>query len=194
MDFKVFELVIDPNDESGVSAIALVDEPAIERDFHKFKKEQHKERFQVKDEDKRIVSGFAMIADLPIPRVDDAGNLFYVVFRKPTIEAIVDKFMREGLNNSVNLMHDPNQTPDGIHVFESIVIDEDRGSFAPKGFNDAPDGSWFVSMKVENDEVWQAVKDGTFKGFSVEGMFGREEPTLKDEDIIEAAIEAIQGV
>jgi hypothetical protein len=28
-----------------------------------------------------------------------------------------------------------------------------------------------ISMKVDNDEVWQDVKDGKVKGFSIEGYF-----------------------
>jgi hypothetical protein len=100
---KLFELVIDEEDESGVSMIALVDLPAIERDFQKFN-QATKLTFQVADEDKRIASGYAMISELPIYRWDEQNGDHWVVFRKPTIEKIVNKFMKQGLNSEINLM------------------------------------------------------------------------------------------
>jgi hypothetical protein len=42
---------------------------------------------------------------------------------------------------------------------------------APDKFNQEADGSWFISMKIDNDDIWKSVLDGTFKGFSVEGLF-----------------------
>ena len=187
---KLFELIIDEEDESGVSMIALVDLPAIERDFQKFN-QANKITFKVADEDKRIASGYAMVADLPIYRYDEQVGDHYVVFRKPTIEKIVNKFMRQGLNSEINLMH--NSPVKDVYVFESLLIDKDRGITAPDGFQDAPDGSWFVSMRVDNDKVWNEIKEGKYKGFSVEGMFAKEEAIPTDEQIIDAAIDAING-
>ena len=147
--------------------------------------------FKVADEDKRIASGYAMVADLPIYRYDEQVGDHYVVFRKPTIEKIVNKFMRQGLNSEINLMH--NSPVKDVYVFESLLIDKDRGVTAPDGFQDAPDGSWFVSMRVDNDKVWNEIKEGKYKGFSVEGMFAKEEAIPTDEQIIDAAIDAING-
>jgi hypothetical protein len=113
-------------------------------------------------------------------------------FVKPTIEKIVNKFMRQGLNSEINL--DAQLAPvKDVYVFESLLIDKDRGVTAPDGFQDAPDGSWFVSMRVDNDKVWEDIKKGTYKGFSVEGMFAKEEAVPTDEQIIDAAIDAING-
>jgi len=192
MDIKVFELVIDLEDESGVSAIALVDQPATQRDFLKFSK-QPKYKFKVHDEEKRIVSGYFMVADLPILREDDEHGEHYVVFRKETIEQIVDRFMRNGLNSSVNLMHDPSKTVDATFLIESIIVDEARGTFAPESFEAAPDGSWWGSMRVLDEDVWQSVLDGTFRGFSIEGGFSKSEPVLQDEEIIEETIKELEA-
>ena len=192
MDVKVFELVIDLEDESGVSAIALVDFPATARNFEKFSK-QPKYKFKVHDEEKRIVSGYFMVADLPIVREDDEHGEHYVVFRKETIEQIVDKFMRNGLNSSVNLMHDPSKTVDATFLIESIIVDEARGTFAPESFEAAPDGSWWGSMRVLDEDVWQSVLDGTFRGFSIEGGFSKSEPVLQDEEIIEETIKELEA-
>ena len=136
-------------------------------------KDKYKQVFKIQNEEKRIVSGYFMKADLPIIRLNEDNEKYYVVFRKETIEKIVNKFFKNGLNANVNLMHDNNLKAKGVYVIESLIIDSKRGIKAPKGFENAPDGSWWGSMRVENDEVWQMVKDGSFKGFSVEGMFGQ---------------------
>ena len=141
-------------------------------------KDKYNQQFSIQDEEKRIVSGYFMKADLPIIRLNDKNEKYYVVFRRETIEKIVNKFFKNGYNANVNLMHDNNLQAKGVYVIESLIIDSKRGTKAPDGFEDAPDGSWFGSMRVENDEVWQMVKDGTFKGFSVEGMFGQDK-TIK---------------
>ena len=171
---ELLELIIDEEDESGVDYIALVDNPAIESNWMTFSKKDIKQKFQIQDEEKRIVSGYFMKSDLPIIRLNDKNEKYYVVFRRETIEKIVNKFFKNGLNANVNLMHDNNLQAKGVYVIESLIIDSKRGIKAPKGFEDAPDGSWWGSMRVENDEVWNMVKDGTFKGFSVEGMFGQD--------------------
>ena len=137
-------------------------------------KDKYRQDFKIENEEKRIVSGYFMKADLPIIRLNDKNEKYYVVFRRETIEKIVNKFFKNGLNANVNLMHDNNLQAKGVYVIESLIIDSKRGIKAPKGFEDAPDGSWWGSMRVENDEVWNMVKDGTFKGFSVEGMFGQD--------------------
>ena len=190
---KIFELVIDENDEneSGVDYIALVDDPAINSNWQKFSKQKDVNfKFKVQDEEKRIVSGYFMIADLPIARIDDEGKMFYVVFRKDTIQKIVNKFMRNGFNSNINLMHNSNAIAKGVYVIESLIIDSERGIKAPQGFEKVNDGSWWGSMRVEDDDIWKQVKNGDFKGFSVEGMFGN----AKDIDIPEKVIKKIQEV
>ncbi len=150
--------------------IALVDSPAIESDFMAF---SDKRNFKVISEDKRIVSGFAMMAEKPIYRRDDDGKEYYVKFTAESIKNIAEQFFKNRLNNQTNAMHQTDKFLEGVYVFESFLIDENRGIKVPKGYDDAPEGSWFISMKVENNEVWESVKNGTFKGFSVEGIFDK---------------------
>ena len=190
---RILELVIDENqeDESGVDYIALVDQPAINSTWQKFNEQKKVElKFKIQDEEKRIVSGYFMIADLPIARMDDEGKMFYVVFRKDTIEKIVNKFMRNGFNANINLMHDSNAIANGVYVIESLIIDTERGIKAPEGFEKVPNGSWWGSMRVENDDIWEQVLNGEFKGFSVEGMFGQD----KDFELPEKVINKIKEV
>jgi len=181
---EILELIINEEDEdSGVEFISLVDQPATEKLWLKFNKQQPLNfKFKIQDEEKRIVSGYFMVADLPIPRLNDLNEKFFVVFKKDTINKIVNKFFKQGYSNKINLMHD--QLTDGVYVIESLIIDNERGSVAPKEFEKVPNGSWWGSMRVENDEVWQLVKDGQLRGFSVEGLFGQDKSRNIQEKII----------
>jgi hypothetical protein len=132
------------------------------------------------NEDEQIVSGPLMLSDTPIYRFDANGE-YYVVFNAATIQKIVQKYFQKGYQANVNLMHDPNQIESGVTMFESFISDKSRGIAPMKGFEDAPEGSWFVSMLVENEAVWAKVKDGTIKGFSIEGIFNYTPKQSKDE-------------
>ena len=189
---EVFELVIDTDDESGVTAIALVDQPAIESNWMAFS-QQTEYKFAVKDEEKRIIEGYFMVADLLIGRINpDTGAKFFVKFSAKTIEQIREKQSRLGLNNNFNLMHDPRQIAEGVYMLDNLIIDNERGKVAPKEFEKVPNGSLWGSAKVDNDEIWEQVKNGEFKGFSVEGMFKQLEPVTMDEETINKIIKTIQ--
>lgn len=185
----VYKIVINSED-TGVDYIALTDDPAIEKNFMAF---NNQKRFLMQSEEKRIVSGPLIVANLPIYRRDDKGE-FYVVFDAETTEQIVQKFFKKGYQSNVNLNHNSAQKPDGVYMFESMLIDTKRGINTPTGFDTLPDGSWFGSFKVENDEIWQQVKDGTFTGFSVEGILGFDYIKETDEDILLQIIDLIQGI
>ena len=177
-----------PDGEQKEFQIALVDEPAIERDWMAFGKNKQcfnltsngqtfkliSRNFSIESEDKRIISGYAMIADLEIPRYDEVRGAYNCVFRKNAIEKIWLNFQRNNLNTNTNIMHQTNQFAKGVFVCESIFLDKERGAKAHEGFTQESDGSWFISMKIENEEVWNQVKEGKFKGFSIEGRFTEE--------------------
>jgi len=145
---------------------------------------ESKMRFAIQNEERRIVTGPLMIANLPIYRKSPDGFEFYVVFDADTIEQLVMKYYKAGLQHSVNLMHNGIQV-DGVYMFESFIVDSQRGITAPKGFENVPDGSWFGSYKIENEEVWNLVKAGKFRGFSVEGIFLKKLITASDEQVID---------
>jgi len=140
--------------------------------------------FAVQDEDQRIVSGPLMIADLPIYRKDEEGE-YYVMFTGEQIKKIVQRFFKKGYQAKVNIEH--GKKAEGVYMFESYIIDRERGVNPPTGFEDVADGSWFGSFKVENEKLWDQVKAGTFKGFSVEGLFRYEKAGMivqKEEQIM----------
>ena len=145
---------------------------------------QKMQSFSVVNNEERIVVGPAMIPDMPIYRRDETGE-YYVFFDKKTIETIALKFYAKGFQQSANEMH--TKPVEGITFFMSWIADESKGIPKMKQFEDLPDGTWFLGAKVMNDETWSKVKDGTFKGFSVEGMFDMTEVKMrmKEEEIIE---------
>lgn len=169
MVLPCFEMVINPDETSDVevSFVALVPKPAIERNFLAFN--SHQLHFKT-DDDKRIISGPAMVADTLIYRRDDQGE-YNVFFSKDTIKKIALKFFQKNYQKNLNLFHDPTLSIEGVTIFESFISDESRGISGMKGYEDLPDGTWFISAKVENDAVWSKVKSGEVKGFSVEGIF-----------------------
>jgi len=185
-DFPIYELTINDEDNVGVNFISIVDRPAIEKGWHVFNGSKH--RFQLGDKEKRIVSGAAMIANMPIYRRDNTKGEYFVMFKADTIRKIVEKYFRNKFTSNVNMNH-ANVT-DGVYVIESMLIDKARGIETPKGYDELPDGSWFVSMKIDNNDVWENfVKTGTLTGFSVEGTFIEEHLTDSSEQTIKKLID-----
>lgn len=176
MDLPIYMASVNEDDiETGISFISLVDKPAIQKDFLAFGQQQ---RYAVQSEDKRIITGAAMIADLPIYRKDDERGEYYIVFTADTIWTLAKKFSREQRYTAVNTMHSE-EVDSGVTMIESYFVNRERGIMPPKGFEEVADGSWFVSYLVDNDEIWGKVKAGEFKGFSIEGFFGVESQTLR---------------
>jgi hypothetical protein len=156
-------------------------------------KQIERQSFAIQDEEERIITGALMLADTPIYRNDGNGE-YYVVFSKDTIKKIAQKYFKKGYQNNVNLMHDSGQVMDGVTMFESWIVDEKRGVKPMKGFEDVNDGSWFGSFKVENDDVWNMVKDGKIRGFSVEGIFNYSKPMSKEEKMMEDIISILKQI
>lgn len=157
-----------PDDEQKEFQIALVDQPAIESEWHAFNQEH---QFKVVSSDRQIVSGYAMIAEKNIPRFDKRRGYYLVKFDAESIEQIVYNFFKNQITANTNEMHQTGNLAEGVFVFESFIIDSTRGIKAPEGFKQEADGSWFISMKVQNSEVWEKVKSGEYTGFSIENEF-----------------------
>lgn len=194
MELQVYRAQIDPSITSDleVNYIGLVDRPAIERNFQAFKAQQQRAAF-VLNEEKRIISGPAMIADMPLYRKDDQLGEYYVIFDKAAIQAIVEKFSAKGYLKNFNLFHNAQQQVSDVTIFNSFVSDAELGVGPLAGFEDVADGSWFISAKVNNQTVWDSVKAGTIKGFSVEGLFNYV-PVKKVKMTSEAMVKRIQQI
>lgn len=168
---SIKEMVIDEN--SGVYGISLVQFPAIEKNFLRFNNDKYKNLSLAKiDTEKRIISGPAMLANKTIFRIDESTNEeYYTYFSEDTIRKIAEKFMFDENLKKVNIEH-KYDTSD-IYIFESWIVEDPKNDKCNAlGYTDISKGSWFVSMKVNNDEVWNSyIKEDILRGFSVEGMF-----------------------
>lgn len=170
MELQIYKAQIDPSLDSDleVNFMGLVDRPAIERNFQAFKEERG---LFVVNEEKRIIGGPAMIADMPLYRNDKQLGEYYVVFDKPSIQTIVEKFTAKGYTKNFNLFHDQQKTLDDVSMLYSFVSDSELGIAPMKGYEDLPEGTWFMFSKVNSDDTWGKVKSGEIKGYSVEGLF-----------------------
>jgi len=183
MELPLFELVIADNDEgtAEVNCISFVKRPAIEKNFLAFSsnEENNKQKFSILSDEKKIVAGAVMLADVPIYRKDNERGEYYVVFNKDTIETIAQRFFKRGYQSNVNTNH--SDKVDGVTFYQSFIYNKELGIQPMKGFEDVPEGSWFVVAKVDNEDLWNQVKSEEFKGFSVEGIFGMKELSMQEE-------------
>lgn len=163
-NLPIYELKLDKNTD-GVYCISLVDFPAIEQDFLVFDA-QEEIKFTKVDEEKHIVYGPAMIPDMAIYRRDESGREYYVKFSKETIAQIAQKFHKDNCIYNISVGHETDVND--CYVFTSYLIDRENG-LDPVQFRNIADGSWIVGVKVDNDNVWNAIKNtDLLRGFSVE--------------------------
>ena len=123
--------------------------------------------FAIQNEECREVFGAAMIPDMLIYRNDGMGE-YYVKFSADTIKQIAEKFFTKDYHKSANIMHESGTPLDGVVFFQSLIKDSTKGITLA---GDHPDGTWFLGAKINNDALWQGIKTGKYKGFSVEGLF-----------------------
>lgn len=181
---KIVELILDEQQlANGIDAISIVESPAIESNFIALNSQ--KVEFKAVDEDKHILLGAALIPNKPIYRNQD-GEEFYVYFSKSTIEKASQLYLKRGNQAKATLEHQISLA--GLTLVESwIKVDMEKDKSAAYGLND-PIGTWYVAMKVDNEEIWnEFVKTGKVKGFSIEGFFAdksTEMTKVSKEDII----------
>ena len=178
----VYRVLMD-DERDGMIRVSLVDDPAVMSDFVAFDRQQP-QRFAVQDEDRRLVFGVVARADFPVFRTDPVLGDHYVIFPADTIREMAQKYLTEGRADRVDLMHDGDDVG-GVHLVQWFIKDSAKG-VAPAGFDDIADGSLFAEYHVEDDAIWQQIKDGTFKGFSMEVFY-----TLTPEGDTQAVEEAV---
>ena len=165
---KIIELILDEMQEMmGIQAISIVENPAIEENFIALNKQEV--QFAKKDAEKRILMGAALIPNKPIYRKSGEEE-FYVYFTKETIRRASEMFFQNGNQNQSTLEHEAELQ--GLSVVESWIIEDEQKDKSRIYGLEMPIGTWMVSMKVNNDDVWNNyVKTGKVKGFSIEGFF-----------------------
>ena len=149
-------------------AVSLVEDPAIESNFIALSKE--KQIIQLENE-KRLLVGAALIPNKPIYR-NINGKEFYISFDEATIEKLAQDFLANDYQHNITIEHQ--QGVDDIAVVESWIKTSENDKSVGYGLNE-PIGTWFISVKVNNEEIWNKVKNGDYKGFSIEAMVGLDE-------------------
>ena len=161
-------MVIDELQElAGIQAISVVEEPAIEEDFVALN-EQKRVELATQNEEKRILMGAALVPNKMIYR-RNGDEEFYIYFSKDTIRHAQELYMKSFNQGNATLEHAVNV--EGLTVVETWIKEGEQDKSKLYGM-DLPDGTWIVSMKIDNDEIWNDyVKTGKVKGFSIEGYF-----------------------
>lgn len=165
---RIVELLLDEESlQAGIQAISVVESPAIEEDFVALKEEARVELKTI-DKEKRILMGAALIPNKPIYRRNGEDE-YYIYFSQDTVRKASELFFINGNQNKATLEHQ--MDVQGTSVVESWIIEGEQDKSRMYGMN-LPVGTWMVSMKILNDELWEGyVKSGKVKGFSIEGYF-----------------------
>ena len=167
---KIVELVIEENNEMlAIDAISLVSAPAIEQDFVFFGKDRHNLTFAKVDEEKRMLVSPALIPNKQIFRYDpNTDSEYYVYFSKDTVRKASELYLKH--NNHHKATHEHNERVSGVLTVESWIKEGDSDKSKLYGY-DLPNGTWFVKMRIDNDDLWQKIKEGELRGLSIEGYF-----------------------
>ncbi|MBB03991.1 MAG: hypothetical protein CML03_00455 [Pseudooceanicola sp.] len=196
---KIVELIIsDESEELTIDAISLVTSPAIEQNFVFFGKEKNNLTFAKIDEEKRMLVSPALIPNKQIFRHDPNTNSdYYVYFSKDTVRQASELYLKHNNHHKATYQHEDRVS--GVLTIESWIKEGDMDKSKLYGY-DLPNGTWFVKMKIENDEMWEKIKEGELKGLSIEGYFidkmEKMSETVKptDEEILTALNEIIQDI
>lgn len=192
---KITELVIsDDNEELSIDAISLVTSPAIEVDFVFFGKDKHNLTFSKIDEEKRMLISPALIPNKQIFRYNpNTDSEYYVYFSKDTVRKASELYLKYNNHHKATYQHQDRVA--GVLTVESWIKEGDQDKSKMYGY-DLPNGTWFVKMKIENNDLWEKIKAGELKGLSIEGYFvdkmEKMSKTVTDEEIVEAYNELVK--
>lgn len=164
---RIVELIIDEKEDlSGVEAISVVEFPAIEENFIALNQQLQLAKV---DDEKRILMGAALIPNKNIYRRNGEDE-YYIFFSDATVKKASELFLMNSNQNNATLEHQ--KKINDLSVVESWIVEDTEMDKSKKYGLNAPVGSWMVSMKVNNDTIWNDfVKTGKVKGFSIEGYF-----------------------
>jgi hypothetical protein len=185
---KVLKCVVDDEMRLGVQAISLVEFPAIETNWVALSEI----KLSAMNEERRMLYGPALIPEKYILRIDkQTGEEFYIYFDKETVYKCAHQFMLKNLHHNHTLEHEVAVT--GCTVVETWLKESDQDKSVQLGI-DVPVGTWLVGSYVQNDDLWNEVKLGNVKGFSIEGIFDHMVTELSDQSdnlFVKALVEAL---
>jgi len=178
----IIEYRIDEEDEdSGVFAISLVNEPAIQSDFVTLN--SIKIDLKVTNEERGLLMGAVLIPNKPIFRRDADGREYNIYFSSETVRKASELYLKNGFQSSTTLEH--NQKLRDNFIVETWIKEDDVHDKSVKFGIEAPVGSWIASIKISDPEVMKLAKSGVINGFSIEGMFTDKVEASIEEEILE---------
>lgn len=186
---RIVELILDEDQEiSGIEAISIVENPAIEEDFVALKSQEIK--LAEINKEKRILMGALLIPNKPIYRRNGEDE-YYIYFSKDTVLKASQLYLQKGNQNNSTLEHQ--HSLQGLSLVESWIIEDEVHDKSRKYDMDLPVGTWMGAVKVNNEDIWnEYVKTGKVKGFSIEGYFAdkMERPKEQINDFADVEAEA----
>jgi len=169
---KVFKCVIDDGGRLGVGAISLVEFPATEENFIFL----NEVKLASVNKERQMLYGPALIPNKYILRIDkNTGEEYYIYFDAETIAKCAHLYLKKNLQHNTTLEHEFSVM--GCPVVESWIIEGEQDKAYHFGLT-APVGSWIVGVNVTDPEIWNEVKEGNVKGFSIEGHFNELAVTM----------------
>ena len=197
----IVELIIDEQHEIlAIDAVSLVEFPAIESEWIFLSKDTKNNLSLAKvDEHKRLIIGAALIPNKQIYRKDENGKEFYVFFSEDTVKRASELYLINNNQASATLEH--TDTIHDVTTVESWIVEDTKHDKSNIYGLNLPKGSWVLSMKVENNEVWADILAKKVKGFSIEGFYIDKLASLStkventedtDEDILTALSEILE--
>jgi len=176
---RIVELILDEDQEIGIEAISVVENPAIEEDFIALKSQEFK--LAEVDKEKRILMGALLIPNKPIYRRNGEDE-YYIYFSKDTVLKASQMYLMQGKQNNSTLEHQ--YQINGLSLVESWIVEDKVHDKSVKYGMDLPLGTWVGSVKVNNEQIWnEFVKTGKVKGFSIEGYFADKMERPKDKTL-----------
>ena len=195
---KIVELILDEDqDASGIEAISIVENPAIEEDFIALKSDEIK--LAEVSKEKKILMGALLIPNKPIYRKNGEDE-YYIYFSKDTVLKASQMYLTKGNQNNSTLEHQHELS--GLSLVESWLVEDEVHDKSRKYGMNVPVGTWMGAVKVNNDKIWnEYVKTGKVKGFSIEGYFAdkmerpkesiKEDMSEQNADLLLSEIEKI---
>lgn len=196
-ELPIYNAVITDEFDTGLFGISLVSAPAIERDLMLFSKAKEAVKFSVVNEQKQMIITPIMRCDYPIYRYSPMMGEYYIIYDRECIEKMAKKMLSMGTFKNWNLEHNCNDKVEGINLTQLFIKSSEKG-IVPVGFDDIEEGTLFGVFAIDNDEVWNTILDGTFKGVSLEGMFdlvySETDLVEEDEDITDDEFNEILSI
>jgi hypothetical protein len=187
---RIVKCVIDEDGKLGITAMGLVDIPAIEENWVALSSE--KVKLASVDKERRMLYGAALIPEKLILRIDQNNEEYYMKFDASTIETLAHNFYKKNLHHTTNLQH--MYPVSSVTIVESWLKEGDSDKSHALGLSDLPNGTWFIGAKVDNDSVWEDVKSGAIRGFSIEGMFTEQAVEMNRVSVEDLLLKEIERV